>query len=83
MKIKDPFLKEIVEHWSNLNYSEKNPLFESTGIWHNSLTTIEKKPFFFTNNGIKAGVVNVKDLPDEASRFISFNVFIRKFKVKN
>ena len=42
-KIKDPFLKEIVEYWSNLNYSE-NPVFKSTCIWHNSLITIEKKP---------------------------------------
>ena len=28
------------------------------------------------------GVENVKDLLDEASRFISFDVFVRKFKVK-
>ena len=53
LKIKDPFLKETVEYWSNLNYSEKNPVFESTCIWHNSLITIEKKPFFFTNHGLK------------------------------
>ena len=53
LKIKDPFLKEIVEHCSNLNYSEKTPLFESTCIWHNSLITIEKKPFFLTNHGLK------------------------------
>ena len=46
LKIKDPVLKEVVEHGSNLNYTEKNPVFESTCIWHNSLITIEKKPFF-------------------------------------
>ena len=28
LKIKDPFLKEIIEYWSNLNYSEKDPVFE-------------------------------------------------------
>ena len=78
---KDPFLKEIVEYWSNLNYSEKNPVFESTCIWHNSLITIEKKPFLY-KSWFKAGVENVKDLLDEASRFISFDVFVRKFKVK-
>ena len=27
---KRPFLKEIVEYCFNLNYSEKNPVFEST-----------------------------------------------------
>ena len=41
------FLKEIVEYWFNLNYSEKNPVFESTCIWYNSLITIEMKPFFY------------------------------------
>ena len=47
LKIKDPFLKEIVEYWFNLNYSEKNPVFESTCIWYNSLITIEMKPFLY------------------------------------
>ena len=35
--IKDPVLKEVVEHGSNLNYSEKNPVFQSqhvSGITH-------------------------------------------------
>ena len=47
LKIKDPFLKQIVEYWFNLNYSKKNPVFESTCIWYNSLITIEMKPFFY------------------------------------
>ena len=62
--MKHPFLTEIEEYWSNLNYREKDPLFESTCIRHNSLITIDNK----------AGVENVKDLLDEASRFISFVV---------
>ena len=40
LKIKDPFLKEIEEYWFNLNFSEKNPVFDSTCNWHNSLITI-------------------------------------------
>ena len=82
LKIKDPFFKEIVEYWSNSNYSE-NPVFQSTCacILHNSLMTIEKKPFF-NKSWFKAGVENVKDHLDEASRFISFDDFLRKFKVK-
>ena len=47
LKMKDPFLKEIVEYWFNLNYSEKNPVLESTCMWYNSLITIEKKPFSY------------------------------------
>ena len=27
LKIKDAFFKEIVDYWSNLNYSETNPVF--------------------------------------------------------
>ena len=42
-----------------------------------------EETFFFLNKSwFKAGVENVKDLLDEASRFISFDVFVRKFKVK-
>ena len=43
LKIRDLFLKEIVEYWSNSNYSE-NPVFQSTYacILQNSLMTIEK-----------------------------------------
>ena len=82
LKIRDFFLKEIVEYWSNSNYSE-NPVFQSTYacILHNSLITMEKKPFF-NKSWFKAGVENVKDHLDEASRFISFDDFVRKFKVK-
>ena len=69
LKIKHPFLTEIEEYWSNLNYREKDPLFESTCIRHNSLITIDNKPFFY-KSWFKAGVENVKDLLDEASRFI-------------
>ena len=45
LKIKDPFFKDLVEYWSNSNYSD-NPVFQSTCacILHNSLITIEKKP---------------------------------------
>ena len=41
-----------------------------------------RRNLFFYKSWLKAGVENVKDLLDEASRFISFDVFVRKFKVK-
>ena len=44
--IQDPFVKEVIEYWITINYCEKNLDFESAFIWHNSLITIEKKPFF-------------------------------------
>ena len=32
LNLKDPFLREIIEHWTNLNYREKNLDFNSMGI---------------------------------------------------
>ena len=45
--IQDPFVKEVIEYWTVINYCEENLEFESPYIWHNSLITIEKKPFFY------------------------------------
>ena len=70
LKMKHPFLKEIVEYWSNLNYSvKKKTVFESTCIGHNSMLRSRSYPRFFYKSWFKAGVENVKDLPHEASRF--------------
>ena len=44
--IQDPFVKEVIEYLTILNYCEKNLECEATYIWHNSLITLEKKPFF-------------------------------------
>ena len=79
--IKDPFLKEIVEHWVNLIYREKNLEFESARIWHNSLIMIENKPFFY-KSWFNVGVEKVKDLLDKDCHFISFHDFVKKFKIK-
>ena len=40
------------------------------------------QPQKIQSSHLKAGVENVKDHLDEASRFISFDDFVRKFKVK-
>ena len=79
--IKDPFLKEIVEHWANLNNREKNLECESARIWHNSLIRIENKPFFY-KSWFNAGVEKVRDLLDKDCHFISFHDFVKKFKIK-
>ena len=41
LNLRDPFLREILEHWTTLNYTETNLDFNSMGIWHNSLIRIE------------------------------------------
>ena len=44
LNLRDPFLREILEHWTTLNYREKNLDFNSMGIWHNSLIRIGNRP---------------------------------------
>ena len=36
--IREPFLREITEQCTNINFTEKNPDFNSSCIWYNSLT---------------------------------------------
>ena len=70
LKIKHPFLKEIVEYWSVLNYSVKKNQFLSQHV--SGITQCydrEDIPACFYKSWFKAGVENVKDLPHEASRF--------------
>ena len=38
--IQDPFVKEVIEYWTIINYREKNLEFELVYIRHNSLITI-------------------------------------------
>lgn len=54
LHLRDPFLREIIQHWTNLNYREENLDFNSIGIWHNSLIRIENRPIFYTS-WLKAG----------------------------
>lgn len=61
LNLRDPFLTEIIEHWTSFNYREKNLDFNSTGIWHNSLIRIDNRPFFYTS-WLKAGVKEVRHL---------------------
>ena len=79
--IQDPFVKEVIECWTTINYREKNLKFESAFIWHNSLITIEKKPFFY-QSWFNAGVQKVVDLLNKDGSFFSFDEFLKKFKVK-
>ena len=59
LDITEPFLREIVEHCTIINFREKNRLgdFNSSFIWHNSLIRIESRPFFFLQNmGLAQGL---------------------------
>ena len=81
LKLKDPFLREIIEYWTNLYYREKNLDFNSMTLWHNSLITIQNRPFFY-KAWFKAGVKEVKDLLNKDQTFLSYNAFIDKYNIK-
>ena len=81
LNLKDPFLREIIEHWTNLNYREKNLDFNSVFLWHNSLIRIENRPFFY-KAWFKAGVKEVKDLLNKDQTFLGYNAFIDKYYIK-
>ena len=70
LNLRDPYLREILEHWTTLNYTDKNHDFNSMGIyiWHNSLIRIENRPFFYTSC-LKEGV---KEVMYQSNR--SFNI---------
>ena len=51
LNLRDPFLAEIMEYWTTLNYKDNNLDFTSAQIWHNSLIRIERTSQFSINRG--------------------------------
>ena len=81
LNLRDPFLREILEHWTSLNYRKEILDFNSMGIWHNSLIRIDNRPIFYTS-WLKAGVKEVRDLLSEHQTFLSYNAFVAKYNIK-
>ena len=82
LNLSDPFLIEIIEYWCTLiNYRDENLNFNSTQIWHNSMITIDNRPFFY-KPWFKAGVKEVKDLLDADQNFMSYTTFMAKYKIQ-
>ena len=82
LNLTDPFLTEIVEYWSTLNYRDENLDFFSIQIWHNSLIRIENRPFFY-KSWLNAVVKEIRDLLDAQQNFISYNTFTAQYNIKN
>ena len=81
LNLTDPFLTEIIEYWSTLNYRDENLDFFSTQIWHNSLIRIENRPFFY-KSWFYEGVKEIRDLLDAEQNFISYNAFTAQYNFK-
>ena len=82
LNLRDPFLAEIMEYWTTLNYKDNNLDFTSAQIWHNSLIRIENKPIFY-KSWFTAGVKDVKDILDtDGNAILSYTTFTSKCKIK-
>ena len=81
LNLRDPFLTEIIEHWTILNHREKNLDFTSMDMWHISLIKIDNRPFFYTS-WLNAGAKEVRDLLNQDQTFLSCNAFVAKHNIK-
>ena len=80
-----PFLKEIIEIWSEINYQStihSAKSFLSQSLWHNSLIRIMDKPVFYKKWN-QLGISQVKHIiKEKPNNFLSPSEFERKFDSK-
>ena len=84
LKISDPFIKEILEIWSEVIFERtvvSEDHFLSSPLWYNSLIRIENKPVFYKYWRVK-GVTKVENLMDDSGNFLSLPAFQNKYNLK-
>ena len=85
LKIEDPFIKEIVEIWSDTFFERKivsKDHFLSLPLLQNSLIRINNAPVF-CNNWLTKGITKVKHLMDENSlNFFSLDHFQNRYNIR-
>ena len=77
IKVSDPFLKEILEIWSEVKYEERiisDYHFRTLPLWYNSLVRVENRPVFFKEWFLK-GITKVEHLMDDSGKFLSLTAF--------
>ena len=78
------FYKDVISHWQELNNvvpSAKKDVCDQI-VWNNRFIKINKASAYF-RSWHQAGICKLSSLLDESNtRFLTFNEFLRKFKVK-
>ena len=77
IKVSDPFFKEILEIWSEVNYEEmiiSDYHFRTSPLWYNSLVRVENRPVYFKEWFLK-GITKVEHLMDDSGKFLSLTAF--------
>jgi len=79
--IKDDFIQELIELWTDLNYRDSfvsQANFSAGHKWNNSMIRIAGKMIFY-KHWANAGVMQINDLMTSDSRIISYSCFKDKF----
>jgi len=79
----DPFVKEIIETWSDIFFEGKivsKDHLPSLPLWQNSLIRIHNTPVLYTDWLLK-GIKQVKHLMDDSHNFMSLESFHNKYEL--
>ena len=79
--IKDDFIQELIELWTDLNYKDSfasQANFTAEHIWNNSMIRIADKTIFY-KHWANAGVMKINDVMASDSRILSYSCFKDKF----
>ena len=84
ISVQDPFLQEILEIWSEVNFDDKietEQQFFEQHIWHNSLIRIENRPVFYKHLFLH-GITKVAQLMTTSRSFLPFADFISTYNIR-
>ena len=84
ISVQDPFLQEILEIWSEVNFDDKietEQQFFEQHIWHNSLIRIENRPVFYKHL-LLHGISKVAQLMTNSRSFLPLADFISTHNIR-
>ena len=84
ISVQDPFLQEILEIWSEVNFDDKiktEQQFLEQHVWHNSLIRIENKPVFYKHLFLR-GITKVTQFMMDSRSFLPLADFISTYNIR-
>ena len=84
ISVKDPFLQEIVQIWSEVNFDKQiktKQQFLELPIWHNSLIRINDKPVFYKHISLR-GISKVSHLMKDSRTFLPLSEFSNTYNIR-
>ena len=84
ISVKDPFLQEIVQIWSEVNFENQiktKQQFLELPIWHNSLIRINHNPVYYKHIFLQ-GISKVSHLMKDSRTFLSLPDFSNTYNIR-